>query len=66
MSSEDLSIFDSRTLDRKLRSGAVSKKDYDRYIKGLADVAGKAAPIEGEAAEQSDSPEGGNGRPGAA
>jgi hypothetical protein len=38
--------LDKRTTERYLRSGQLDDKAYERYIKGLPDVAEKAAPIE--------------------
>ena len=38
--------LDKRTAERYLRSGLLEEKAYERHIKGLPDVADKAAPIE--------------------
>jgi hypothetical protein len=35
-------LYDVRTLERNLRKGLISKKDYDKYLKGLSDAADKA------------------------
>jgi|GEM_PF-676540 len=37
--------YDVRIVDRNIREGAVSKKDYDKYIKGLPDVEEKGEPL---------------------
>jgi hypothetical protein len=34
-------LFDKRTVDRNIKKGLVARKDYDKHIKGLEDVAGK-------------------------
>lgn len=53
-SSDDFRQYDLRTLERKLRSGTISRKDYERFLKGLTDVVdkvvpiGKDAPVDGE------------------
>jgi hypothetical protein len=38
--------LDKRTAERYMRSGLLDEKAYERHIKGLPDVAEKAAPIE--------------------
>jgi hypothetical protein len=37
MSAADDKTFDVRTLERKLRRGLISRKDYEKYLKGLPD-----------------------------
>ena len=38
--------IDKRTAERYLRSGQIDEKTYERYVKGLPDVADKAQPVE--------------------
>lgn len=38
--------IDKRTYERYLRSGQLEEKSYEKHLKGLPDVAEKAAPIE--------------------
>ena len=38
--------IDKRTYERYLRSGQLDEKAYEKHVKGLPDVAEKAAPIE--------------------
>ncbi|MDY7230595.1 hypothetical protein [Hyalangium rubrum] len=38
--------LDKRTAERYLRSGLLDEKAYERHIKGLPDVADKAATVE--------------------
>lgn len=51
--------LDKRTAERYLRSGQLDEKAYERHIKGLPDVADKAATVETamEADEDYDSDE---------
>src|SRR5437868_13711190 len=37
MSRDPLKLYDVRTLERNLRKGLVSKKDYEKYLKALPD-----------------------------
>jgi hypothetical protein len=39
----DEKTYDVRTLERRLRRGLISKKDYEKYLKGLPDTTAKAA-----------------------
>lgn len=39
-------LTDKRTIDRNLRMGIVDEKAWAQHLKGLADSAEKAAPIE--------------------
>jgi hypothetical protein len=39
-------LFDVRTIDRNIRKGLTTRKDYDKYLKSLPDIAEKAAPTE--------------------
>ena len=34
--------YDVRTLERNLRKGIITKKDYEKYVKGLDDATDKA------------------------
>ena len=48
-SDEDLKalrLFDVRTIERNIRKGLTTRKDYDKYLKSLPDAAEKAAPLE--------------------
>ena len=38
--------IDKRTYERYLRSGQLDEKAYEKHVKGLPDVAEKAAPVE--------------------
>ncbi len=39
----DEHAYDVRTIERHMRSGQVSKKDYDKFLAGLEDSAAQAA-----------------------
>ena len=39
-------LFDSRTVERNIRKGLITRKDYEKYLKGLNDVTDKIAPPE--------------------
>jgi hypothetical protein len=41
ISREDPRFWDARTLQRRLRKGQLSRKDLDKHLKGLPDVADK-------------------------
>jgi hypothetical protein len=49
-------LFDKRTVDRNIKKGLVTRKDYDKHIKTLDDVAGKGlyGVAEGKAADGDD------------
>ena len=47
-------LFDVRTIDRNIRKGLTNRKDYEKYLKSLPDVAEKAAPPEAISAEADD------------
>jgi hypothetical protein len=42
----DEHAYDVRTVERHLRSGLLSKKDYDKYLASLDDSAAQAAESE--------------------
>ncbi len=45
---KDVRLFDIRTVERNIKRGIISRKDYERYLKSLADVADKVAPSQTE------------------
>jgi hypothetical protein len=34
-------LYDKRTVDRSIKKGLLTRKDYDKHLKGLDDVASK-------------------------
>ncbi len=47
-------LFDVRTIERNIRKGLTTRKDYEKYLKTLPDVTDKAAPPEVAAADDFD------------
>ena len=45
--SKEMRQFDVRTVERSIRRGSVTRKDYDRYLKSLTDATAKIATPEG-------------------
>jgi hypothetical protein len=43
---DDPRFWDVRTLERRVRKGQISKKDFEKYLKTLPDVDDKKAPIQ--------------------
>jgi hypothetical protein len=39
----DEHVYDVRTVERHLRAGLISKKDYEKFLAGLEDSAAQAA-----------------------
>ena len=55
MSHEDVKderLFDVRTIERSIRRGLVTRKEYEKFVKGLPDVTEKAITAEVEPAER--------------
>lgn len=47
-------LFDLRTVERNIKRGLITRKDYERYLKSLADAAGNVAPAEPDGAPRSE------------
>jgi len=44
-------LYDKRTVERSIKKGLLTRKDYDKHVKGLEDVAAKGVyggPEEGD------------------
>ena len=39
-------LFDVRTLERNIKKGLITRKDYEKHLKALDDAAAKVAPAE--------------------
>jgi hypothetical protein len=37
-------VFDIRTVERNIKKGLITRKDHDKYLKGLADGKDKTKP----------------------
>jgi len=48
---EDPRFWDVRTLERRIRKGLVTRKDVEKHVKSLDDVAAKGEVIRIEAGE---------------
>jgi hypothetical protein len=42
---DDPRFWDVRTLERRLRKGQINRKDIEKHLKALPDVAEKQAPL---------------------
>jgi hypothetical protein len=49
-------LYDKRTVDRSIKKGLLSRKDYEKHVKGLEDIADKG--VFGGPAEESDADDG--------
>ena len=51
-------LFDKRTVERNIKKGLVTRKDYDKHLKTLDDVAGKGlyGVAEGKGADGDEAP----------
>jgi hypothetical protein len=59
-------LFDKRTLERNIKKGLIGRKDYEKHIKALEDVAGKGVyggkdGQDSDQASESDSEDAGTG-----
>jgi hypothetical protein len=54
ISREDPRFWDVRTIERRIRQGMLSRKDYEKHLKSLPDVADKAQPFDLDALDQDD------------
>ena len=48
-------LFDVRTVDRNIKKGLVTRKDYDKYLKSLSDSTEKVAATVTDDATRSES-----------
>lgn len=49
---KDVHLFDSRTVERNIKRGLITRKEYERFLKSLPDAAGNVAPAETEPAPE--------------
>ena len=42
----DMPLLDVRMVERNIQSGAITRKEYQKFLKELPDVADKAVPVE--------------------
>jgi hypothetical protein len=53
-------LYDKRTVERSIKKGQLTRKDYDKHLKALEDVAAKGVYGGGEDAEDDAADEGGD------
>jgi hypothetical protein len=57
-------LFDRRIVERNIKRGLTTRKDYNMYLKSLADVAGNIkSPDEGQRSEESSEADAGSSAP---
>jgi hypothetical protein len=47
---KDPRLFDVRTVERNIKRGLVTRKDYEKHLKSLPDAGDKMMPVETEQA----------------
>lgn len=55
----DRKVYDKRVAQRYIRKGRLDEKDFERYLKGLPDLADQAVPVESDLAQEERPAEGG-------
>lgn len=43
---KDVRLFDLRTIERNIKRGLITRKDYERFLKSLPDASENALPAE--------------------
>jgi len=43
---KDVRVFDIRTVERNIKRGLITRKEYERFLKSLPDGTGNVAPPE--------------------
>lgn len=56
-------LFDRRIVERNIKRGLITRKDYDKFLKSLADVAEKIKTPEEETPEGAPAESAGNPEP---
>jgi hypothetical protein len=51
---KNLRLYDRRTIDRNIKKGLITRKDYEKYLKSLDDVKEKGIQGEGESVDEDD------------
>lgn len=46
---KDVRLFDVRTVERNIKRGIITRKDYEKHLKSLADASDKVIPAETDA-----------------
>jgi len=45
---KDVRLFDTRTVERNIKRGLITRKEYERFLKSLSDATEKMSPAESE------------------
>ncbi len=53
-SREEPRVWDVRTIDRRIRRGMTTRKDYDKHLKALPDVTDKSQAIVADGSDDED------------
>jgi len=43
---KDIRLFDLRTVERNIKRGLITRKDYERFLKSLPDASDNTLPVE--------------------
>ena len=43
---KDVRLFDTRTVERNIKRGVITRKDYEKHLKSLADASDNVVPAE--------------------
>ena len=43
---QDVRLFDARVVERNIKRGLITRKDYDKFLKSLADAKDKLKPAD--------------------
>ena len=43
---KDVRLFDTRTVERNIKRGVITRKDYEKHLKSLADASDKVIPVD--------------------
>lgn len=46
---KDARLFDTRTVERNIKRGLITRKEYERFLKSLQDATEKVAPADAAA-----------------
>jgi hypothetical protein len=52
---KDVRLFDLRVVERNIKRGLVTRKEYERFLKSLSDAASNIAPPESDSAPSRES-----------
>lgn len=52
---KDVRLFDLRVVERNIKRGLVTRKEYERFLKSLSDAASNIAPPESDSAPSHES-----------